>query len=67
MYSGIVLFFIGLIVAVPSFYVFIYSLTAIILIIWQAYEEEKHLKRRFPQYKNYKEKTGMIVPRFYQL
>jgi protein-S-isoprenylcysteine O-methyltransferase Ste14 len=65
MYSGIVLFFIGLILAFPSFYIFIYSIIAILLIIYQAYEEEKHLARRFPQYKKYKGKTGMFLPRLY--
>jgi protein-S-isoprenylcysteine O-methyltransferase Ste14 len=63
MYLGIVLFFIGLVIAVPSIYVFVYSITAILLIIWQAYEEEKYLKRRFPQYKKYSKKTGMFFPR----
>jgi protein-S-isoprenylcysteine O-methyltransferase Ste14 len=60
MYSGIVLFFIGLILAVPSFYVFVYSLVAILLMIWQAYEEEKFLFKKFPEYKKYKKETGMF-------
>ena len=64
MYSGIILFFIGLIVAVPSFYVFVYSIIAILLIIYQAYEEEKFLEKKFQEYKKYKKETGMIMPKF---
>ncbi|MBM3234176.1 DUF1295 domain-containing protein [Candidatus Pacearchaeota archaeon] len=63
MYLGIIIFFIGLIFLVPSFYIFIYSLVAIIFMIWQAYEEEKFLEKKFLKYKNYKKETGMIIPK----
>lgn len=64
MYSGIILFFIGLIIAVPSFYVLVYSLISILLMIYQAYEEEKFLEKKFPDYLKYKKETGMIFPKF---
>jgi len=63
MYSGIILFFIGLIMAVPSLYILIYCLAAILLMTWQAYQEEKFLEEKFSEYKKYKEKTGLFFPR----
>lgn len=63
MYSAIILFFLGLIMAVPSVYVSIYCIAAILLMIWQAYEEEKFLSRKFSEYKKYKKETGMLFPK----
>jgi len=64
MYLGIILFFIGLAIAVPSVYVLVYSLIAILFMVYQAYEEDKHLSGKFPDYGKYKKETGMIFPKF---
>ena len=63
MYLGLILLYIGISLFSSSLLVSLYSLIAILFIIWQAVNEEKHLIKRFgKEYLNYKKKVPMLVP-----
>ena len=62
-YTGLIISLLGLSLIINSFLFFMYSFLTIIMFIWIAFYEEKHLTKRFPSYKNYKKKTGMFIPR----
>ena len=63
MYLGIILLFIGISLIIYSLLVSIYSLIGIILIIWQAFYEEKYLEKRFDKdFLNYKKQVPMLIP-----
>tara|TARA_Y100000310_G_scaffold78602_1_gene75258 strand:+ start:1279 stop:1794 length:516 start_codon:yes stop_codon:yes gene_type:complete len=64
MYLGIILLFIGISLITSSILVSIYSLVGIILIIWQAFYEEKYLEKRFGKdFLNYKKQVPMLLPK----
>tara|TARA_Y100000310_G_scaffold319407_1_gene374636 strand:- start:2395 stop:2910 length:516 start_codon:yes stop_codon:yes gene_type:complete len=63
MYLGIILLFIGISLITSSILVFVYSLIGIILIVWQAFYEEKYLEKRFSKdFLNYKNQVPMLLP-----
>lgn len=62
-YSGLTLSMVGLTLAVYSVYFLIYAVVAAIMLYWMAYNEEKHLIRRFgKKYLKYKEEVPMLIP-----
>ena len=63
MYLGVILFYIGISLVSSSLFVAAYSVIAILFIIWQAFNEEKHLIKRFGrEYLKYKRDVPMLVP-----
>jgi len=64
MYAGIILSLIGVILIVPTLFVFIYCLIASSMIVWQASVEERYMIKRFGEkYLKYKRESGMFIPR----
>jgi protein-S-isoprenylcysteine O-methyltransferase Ste14 len=63
MYLGFIMLLMGISFFSSSLLVLVYSIIFSILLIWQAYEEEKNMIRRFPRYKEYQRKVPMILPR----
>ncbi|HUS50490.1 MAG TPA: methyltransferase [Candidatus Paceibacterota bacterium] len=63
-YSGLIVSLFGFSLIINSLLFFIYSFLTILMFIWIAFYEEKHLIRRFKKnYEEYKKKTGMFIPR----
>lgn len=63
-YSGIILLFIGFSVYQNSWYKLLISLLLVILFYLKSVYEEQRLEQKFPEYKNYKTKTGRFFPWF---
>lgn len=63
MYLGLILLYIGISLLTSSLLVSIYSIIGILFIVWQAFNEEKYLIKRFgKEYLNYKRDVPMLVP-----
>lgn len=62
-YSGIIILFIGFSVYQNSWYKLLISLLLVILFYLKSVYEELRLEQKFPEYKNYKTKTGRFFPR----
>lgn len=63
MYLGLIFLYIGFSLITSSLLVSIYSIIGILFIIWQAFNEEKHLINRFgKQYLKYKKQVPMFFP-----
>jgi protein-S-isoprenylcysteine O-methyltransferase Ste14 len=63
-YTGIILLFLGYSVYQNSFYKLGISLLLVILFYFKSNYEELRLEQTFPDYKNYKTKTGRFFPLF---
>jgi protein-S-isoprenylcysteine O-methyltransferase Ste14 len=63
-YTGIILLFIGFSVYQNSGYKLLISLLLVILFYLKSIYEEERLEQTFPDYKNYKTKTGRFFPLF---
>jgi protein-S-isoprenylcysteine O-methyltransferase Ste14 len=61
-YTGIILFFTGYSVYQNSFYKLGISLLLVILFYFKSNYEELRLEQKFPDYVNYKNKTGKFFP-----
>jgi len=61
-YTGIILLVIGFSVYQNSWYKLLISLFLIILFYLKSTYEEERLEQKFPDYKNYKTKTGRFFP-----
>lgn len=61
-YSGIILLFLGYSLYQNSVYKLLISLLIVILFYLKSNYEEQRLEQKFPDYKNYKTKTGRFFP-----
>ena len=62
-YTGIILLFSGYSVYQNSVYKLLVSVVLVILFYLKSIYEEERLEQTFPNYKNYKTKTGRFLPR----
>ncbi len=63
-YSGLIIALIGLSLFVYSLIFLVYSVVAVLMLIWLASYEEKHLIRRFgKKYLKYRTEVPMLIPR----
>ncbi|MCP9768588.1 isoprenylcysteine carboxylmethyltransferase family protein [Lacihabitans sp. LS3-19] len=63
-YSGILLTVFGFSAFSDSIYRLIISFSLLVLFYFKTNYEEKKLKNKYPEYSNYKAKTGRFLPRF---
>lgn len=63
-YTGIILLFLGYSVSQNSVYKLLISLLLVILFYLKSNYEEQLLEQKFPDYKQYRNKTGMFFPWF---
>jgi len=61
-YTGIILLFLGYSVYQNSVYKLLISILLVILFYFKSNYEEERLGQKFPDYKNYKTKTGRFFP-----
>jgi len=63
-YTGIIILFLGYSLYQNSVYKLLISLLLVILFYFKSNYEEQRLEQKFPDYKNYKTKTGRFFPLF---
>lgn len=64
-YLGILIFLFGFTLIFGSVSKFIIFLIAVIFFVKKALEEERLLLHRYPKYSNYKQRTGMFLPKIF--
>jgi protein-S-isoprenylcysteine O-methyltransferase Ste14 len=63
-YTGVIMFFAGLSLYFGSVFKLLITLMLIILFYFKAAYEEDQLSKKFPEYEQYKSKTGKFLPVF---
>ncbi len=64
-YLGIMILLFGFTLIFSSLSKFIIFIIAVIFFVKKAFEEERLLLHRYPKYQNYKQKTGMFLPKIF--
>ncbi|HLS30219.1 MAG TPA: isoprenylcysteine carboxylmethyltransferase family protein [Flavobacteriaceae bacterium] len=62
-YTGLLLFLLGISIAFAGLIKFILFLAAVILFSKKADYEESRLIKKYPEYKNYQSRTGKLLPK----